>query len=770
MPLSIPIPGAGDEVKDTVRFYVAGSMQIAATSIQSSACNSVEIQNADTYTASHSISVQAHTTKAVRASISTVNKQYSVARRGISVADGDGFMILARILSGDLVNLSGKMYEINGVFKIDNVEYRIKRFEYQAPTGKIGKILNVVLLDTDKSIVDAFTYASSVDFGLRIRYGTVDTYYPLIENGKLNRTGYTMAFNRGPNDEITVGVTDIVSDKFSLAPRSGVIMFDPYKIPFSDVKTDPKNAIKDEFGRAIMPVMEPVAGLTSHMVMNRAYTRARGSWYAMVTLPSLYNTLNWGAYMPTPATDYEGCGFDNVITNIPNYKVKQAEFTLSEGWHSGALPVYAMYRNIQFVEGNDLHIYNIDKPLPPGMEPIEVPLSMHKQLDEVVVYTPESNAVLLTYQADPANWGEGTFVIWTRDKNTSSTTRETGSDGNRTETSLWSWRREFYPSNEIDNVLEAVPVSEHTIVKQDIIVYDADEEESIKIPLAMVRDESITYRYTRNLCQGYSKTITIGTLINQNDDLVWIETEAEREFCTIGWKSDPQNPGQMIQDYVKLDVTGKAVYDLEAEEEANYNGSPISVNRYTSLLEAVEAGVLRSGDWRLTDNITLRRSRTSLDRISNGQMMARTVEVNCLTGGTNNSSSEPVTGNVLTGQVSQYQTQATTKLFRDLESEAEIGTRIPIGINAYELPYDLAMQLGRDALARLRYPPRNMPLTLPSFNFQIRQGVVFRPRLRDGSLYSKRFIVTGFSVIGENLGQTGHKVFQTLEADELLPV
>src|SRR5690606_20550096 len=154
--------------------------------------------------------------------------------------------------------------------------------------------------------------------------------------------------------------------------------------------------------------------------------------------------------------------------------------------------------------------------------------------------------------------------------------------------------------------------------------------------------------------------------------------------------------------------------------------------------------------------------RKVLRKGNSAQLDVEVVEIDILNNTLQRSITEPVTGDTSTDP---YETKSRTILLRDLDSEAEIGPRVPVSVNAFELPRTRALELGQRTLRRLKNPLMVMPVTFPSVLFAIDRGSVISGQTRDG--YTTDHFVTGLSINGDSLGTEGHRIMQTIDSVEL---
>lgn len=657
------------------------------------------------------------------------------------------------------------MYEINAELKVNGDVVSIKSFQYQRPTGKLGSILNVELTKDDPTLIPV---GASIDFDLVFNLSGTEARYTLLSNGKLQDRDYTIAYessNAGgkSNNRVTFTTLDVISDKFSLAPRRPVTMYDPTRVKYDQVYTRSDQQIRDEnFGR-IVPIIEPVAGLTMKTVLKRAYTGAGGFGF-MTSVPIFPGALV--PFLASPGTDAVGCGFDDVVTNIEDFRVRRADFTIESGWHDGAQPSVAMYAPVYTVNSNTLFILYMDRALPFGINAYTVPIWKHKSLSEKVNFRPDANAILLTYQynGNDPNEDQGPLRL-TRDVFHDEITDEAeglieGQPGYY-KTTVRRWDREVYMSDQPEVVLDTFPLSSNTETIQSITWYVPPDGDQTFFITAVTHQEVIDYTYEGDLKVGHNRT-TKAALMNAADFQLATLQDVEREVCRQSWVEDPNNPGTKLLDRVIIDISALCYYDPGAEETLADDGATTMLRFYPALL-AQRSGIIDSPAWQKAF-VPIKTERQSLQNVKGGQLDMEVLVIDHLANTLHKSYTQPTTGDT---KNSAFETKNRQVLLVDEDSVAEIGFRVPVGLNAYELPRQAAIDLGHKNLLRLKHPLMSMPIEFNGIDLAVVQGSVIRGEKRDGT-FTSNYFVTGYEYNGVNLGQEGHRISQSCEAVELL--
>lgn len=764
MPTTIPIEGATESPSSTVYYAARSSMDITDIDLYP-AFESVDIISESVGIGLESIDIHADGTAIGLSEISIDNYSTYRVPQSIEVVSGDSFVILADLLAENLsgTNLgSFGFWEINAELKVNGDVVPIKSFDYQVPSGRLGSILNVRLARPDVSLVPA---GAEIDFRLIVQVGGVESSYPLIANGKLQEREFRISYrggqNAGPDDEVSFSSLDVISDKFGLAPRRPVVMFNPQRVRYDEVKVRNDQMVRDEHGRRIRPIVEPVNGLTMKMVLDRAYTDRGG--FGFISAGS-WGSYTWGGDVGTSGTEQNGCGFDAVVTNIQNYKVRRVDFTLEGGWHSGAQPVVAMYTPIYFVRDNVLFILDVERPLPVGISGHPIPLASHKVLSQRIEFKPDTNAVLLTYQYNGNDPNEDA-QRQVREVFNDEVIDEQGTKGQAgySKTTVRRWDREYYMSDAPDDVLDTFPLRSETNTEQTIMFYDTDGNE-IGGHNRITHRETIEYQYEDDLKIRHIKTID-ASIVDPGAGFAVDLVPIIREECNISWMEDPNNAGMKLQERSTTVVYGVCAYNPDATETLVDESGEILFSRMYPVLLAQSSGLLEEG-WQLTGGyIPMSTVRMTLHKGKGNQFDVEVVEIDHINNTVQRSFTEPTTG---TNSNDPFEAKSRTILLRDLDSEAEIGPRIPVGVNAYELPRLRAISLGRRVLYRMKNPLNTLPIQLAGVDFAIDRGSVVSGEQREDGYTSEHF-VTGYTINGANLGKKEHRISQSLETIEIPP-
>lgn len=767
MPTVVPIYGAEEAPSSEIYTVVDTSVDIFGPE-EAIAENSIDVFGPVQYKVQESIDVRKNETNNVIRSIDPGNATIDESIGSIDVIVGVDFLILIDAVQEELSpeNLASDFMEMSARFAITPpgggppANPRIKSFTFTVPTGRLGSTLNVRLANV--ADIASIPAGSTIDFGIDVTVNGVTTSVDFMIGGKLQvRDSQTaMAGDRGPADELSFGATDVIADKFSLGPRRPVTIYDPIRINYDAVQTRNDQLIRSENHGLIQPRLESSPGLTMKQVLTRAYVGAGSTFIQLVQPGVISGSYTWPSIFADPELDADGCGFSRVVTNIPDYQVRRADFTIEGGWHAGAQPVVAMYAPIYFVHDDVLYILDVERPLPAGISAHQVPLSVHKTLSERIEFKPETNAILLTYQYNANDPSEDPQKV-SRDVFTDEGTSISGGEGEAgySKVTVRRWDREFYFTDNPDEVVDTLPLSSVTETEQVVTYFDPDENQQVA-GLKITHQEEITYQYEGDLKVGHNRVVR-AAFSHPSNNLVTV-TPVEEEDCHITWAEDINNPGIKLQTYVRIDIRQVCAYNTTIIEDADDPDlGPYSFFRPIPILQAQASGILTT-DWSVTDLIPTKTIRKTLQNMKGNQYDVEVIETDYLNNTAKRSYTEPTTGTVSNDP---YEAKSRTMLLRDTDSEEDIGSRIPADVNAYELPRGRAIELGRRALYRLKNPLMTLPISLPAIDFAIRQGSVIQGQKRIGN--TSKYFVTGYTITGESLGQAGHKISQSVEAVEI---
>lgn len=762
MSIIIPIEGATSAPSEVVTYAAESSISVVSNDKFESLL-SVDVLGLSTTIAGGSISPSAVSTIASEGTISPSEFSTSEVLRSLQPVAGESFLVMADLVNENLTRealLSNAIMNINGRLKVGGVTVPIKSFKWSVPTGKLGGVLTCTLKSPDLTLIPT---SDDVRFDIVVKPPTgPEIVINLLYQGKFKDTSFVIQSKTsdfgGPTDEVTFTAIDVLADVFSLGPRQPVIMFDPLKVKFDEVNKETPDALYSENGKLIYPVLEPVMGLTSKQVIDRTYSQRGGAVF--VTGPG--GLVSWGSLIST--VDQTGIGFNRVITNLKNYPVRRADFTIEGGWHAGAQPFISMFTPLYFVNDETLFIIDPDSPLPYETTAHPIRLDSHKRLTQRKEFANYNNAVMLTYQTE-------IFNATSSRPEFDETIDESGTAGDPgyTKTVTRKYYREFFdadsPTVVLGTIVNHIDVETFQTVILNIKDTGTGEVTQINKGVALTHKETTDYVYKNEMLDASTKVTK--ALITNGPLASMILQEVETERVNVIWTDDPFNPGIKLQSHVFTDITGRVAYLENTETLTTSDGPQTGVVRAVPVLQAQRSGLLTSATkLSATPFEPIKSIRDSLVRAGGKQFLVKRIENDYLNNTINRTTEEPTTGSV---EVDTFETKSVTVLIRDATSEASIGHRIPVSINAYELPRKDALAWAKNVLYRMNHPLDSIPLDLVDLDFGIMQGTVIRGEYRDGT-FSPDCFVTGFEINGTGLGVPGeHRINMSVETTQIIP-
>jgi hypothetical protein len=744
-----PIFGSEEEpgylISTPVKFGVKVNSRNQVTAKQGVSVNAVR-----TLTLKQSVGVKQQNLIYSIQAVAIGSRSSAISKQSVFIRSGEGFTILADIYpqafedSGTGGNVTGggtyPIQYIRPYLAIDGLEIPIVDFNYERPEGRLGAILSARLAVFEISGLVPFM---RVDFGYIIFNPNTETehFVPRMTNGKLMGWQLNIGFQeqgqrRGPADTVSISAIDVVADRFNIRPLRPVTMYDPAKTNTTEVTHfDSDSTLRLLNGAMITPIFIRQLGLGTGQALYEAYVY--------------------------------GLGFDRVVSNIPNYEIARADFTIEEGWHSGALPFFAMYGPLFFDSFNILFILNITWPLPSGFTPRTIHNSDYQRLGIISPVKDYTNSLILSYKASGADLmaEEGIFFTYRFDQDT----QEDGLYGTpgyqRTETTRKI--REVRNTSDPLNIISEL--EEQSIVEVYAQMQAGLDGEGAPVLVGSVGGVSIlVHKETQdNIYDGnglktsHHKTVQ-AAILNWQDKSVNVQDVLD-EKCTIEWVTT-DDPNVMVQSRSKMIIEGLVAQAVNERELTPSGGGasttvhtlyPVVAAQYNGLaVEDVPEGVYNP--W-----VKIRTITETLRHTKGNQVDVEVKDFDNLTGTMRASVTQPRTGTPLT---SLYQAKVRHILIEDEESIALIGPRIPAAVNAGELPRVRAIQLSKDVLKYIQTPRFDAQVVISGIDLSIDKGSVIIPRKRDED--ASHFIVTGVIEHGEPKG-SGYQIIMTLKGQEV---
>lgn len=623
----------------------------------------------------------------------------------VLLAEEASFTVFVDILDSAFAPV-GNYRNYNGRLTIDSVEVPIQSFVYNAPRNSLGSQLSVVL---QKPLTTQFTRTSDIKFEIGTKATPASSYVwqTILENGALDGSQYTISFNANrpvgvPNDTLTFNSVNPTSDRLKRAPRVPKIYFDSQRVTVEN-QFDLQNALRDEDGNAIIPTVQDFANLSLYDLFNVAYVN--------------------------------GCGFSSVQTNIPNYFVARADFTIENGWHGGIAPLIGMYEPIYFTVGNVLWIIDKSNALPSGVTPRDITVSDYRTITTQIPSTEPIDALIVSHSSDFADFDFVTTRI-------EQETNESGTFGlgnyTRTETTR--------TINEYRNTSNPVQILREVTTGVETTTLDA----ALQI---IGRETQQDFFDGSGRKTGHNRTVEALVPRLDFDGTLGLLTILD-EVCNISYKPNPVDNRQSVQDLVITKQRGL----IHIDNDNTYLGSAFK----SPFLDAHRSGAIDAEANQASEFGAIKTVSERFEQLGNGQVQVKVKTVDHIRNTVTNGISAPRVGDGSLAR-SQNEKRRTILFFDDDATEIQSTQEFSTG----ELPTSQALALARRKLNRLNNPPQSSTLELVGIDFLIRKGSVIRAKDRAAQNLGN-YIVEGFRITGNGLGTPAHIVTMSLECEEII--
>lgn len=625
----------------------------------------------------------------------------------LTEAEEFGFTFYVDILDASLVSagslkrydarlVADGEYDDDGAYVGGGTVVPISAFTLREPSDKLGVALSVTLALADTSLV---TSAADVQFDIGVWNGSGWTWVPFLQGGKLAGRDHSIGFAQDrPTDTVQLQLIDLLGDAWARAPRQPVTLYDPQKV---EIPAEPSadQFIYTEDGDAITPLNISAPSLTLRDVLEYAYV--------------------------------EGCGFSSVVTNIPDFPVSRADFTIEGGYDAGARALLAPFDPLFFtVDGNVLWIYDLDAAAPAGLSIQELPLSAVVQVQDTAPARELFNSMVVSYQAPDGEY------FTERIEQESSESGAFGSPGyTRTEVSR--------KVREYRNLSEPTKVVRSLTVEITTSVYDGQLE-------LIHREVQKDIYDALQRKTGHTRTVESLVPDTASDGLLLLQVMDDKN--QIVYKPHPTRPNVSLQDSSTTVTSGLVLVD----NDNTYRDKPFKL----PYLDAHRNGFIDGDADQETEYAAIRTVREQLRLKDAGQMDVQVISTDHI-----NNTTERSTVAVRVGEIGINSRR--TRVRRSLLTVAgtdSLGRRAA-PFDAGELPGDLALELARKRLANLNDPPKLAGVQLPDLGLTLRKGVQFKPHARSGFLGT--YVCWGRTIRGVRLGTADARIDTHVESREL---
>lgn len=585
--------------------------------------------------------------------------------------------------------------------RINDSEVKLSKFSFSAPAGNIGSKCDVTIADVAAEILRGDQF----DLTLRITGGS-QPKSRLIKNGKVIASGKSIASQRAQGltlraDSFQITGVDAIGGKWTYTRRTPMILYDPAFVILQD--TELNTNVNDEDGNRIFAESRALTGLDLQQILQFAYI--------------------------------EVLGFTDLITNLPNYPIPRADFSLSSAYHSIASSFYSLFEPLVFEDDDRLFILDVYGEIPPGVLSgardvgVDKYLSFDTRDPEIAVV----NAVMLSHK-------EVSVQSLTEDEFPENVTQRTDVETQ----DIGTFGQEGWIRNQFTRFVAEIHDDEDNPDRiTSEIVWRVEtrttglDEDGFPREL-MIETQTDLYSNSWRLKLGYTKTTQVYAEDGSGGKLL---QQAQTETNRLVWQPSITNPGEYEKLYSQTQISGLVVVEGEGEDvtktpliEATRNKT-VPDDGSASIEEMSISSVNET--WRYTGADQIEVHTQKIDHLVNRVELTKTTEHI----GTN-------AARVRTG--STFNTKQV--LLTDPDSDLADGAREPISFDAGYVQYPIAKELALRKLESVRTPRTTVTARLATFDAGIRRGSIRNLIDRDGNV--DKVIVTGYSVEGLPVVQT----------------
>lgn len=636
------------------------------------------------------------------------------AQGRVAVPEEFGFTIFLDVVNTALDLRRGTRYRVR--LTADGVEVPITSYALRAPRNVIGSSLTLRLARPDPDLISR-TASLKFEIGVRQPGGDGYEWVTYLEGGRLAGREATIGMSQSrPTDTVQVSAFDFLGDRWTLAPSRPRTLYDPDRVSAAEIGDTAGGLVKDdndtpvtsfkgfaapdvittESGAPVTPVRVPVDDLSLRRALRAAYV--------------------------------DGCGFNDVLTNIPDFPVSRVDFTPFGGsYHAGIRPLLALYEPL-FHAGDDgtLWITDPDELSIATLSPRQLPLSAVLTVKSTLPARQFVDGLVVSYQLEE---GAAEIVIGDRFEN------ETTRSGDSETTTRRRIRKYGSPS-------EPGVVTREATIETTTTVRGADGD-------IIHRETQADTFDALNRKSGHTRTVESRVPDLENDGEMAL-LEVVEEKCSISYRPHPTRPRAYVQDLCVTETRGLIHSDLDN----TYRDEPFRV----PMTDAHRNGYVDAGANQTSSFARIKTATETLRVREDGELDVSVIVIDELANPptTERSSSTPRVGAI--GGDSRRNNVRRVLLLAD---GVETITRSVPEISGGELSRDLLLPLGRRKLRRLNNPPDEVSIELPGLDVSIRRGSLVEPHTRSGA--SGVFIVEAYESRGERLGTAGQAISMSLD-------
>lgn len=572
---------------------------------------------------------------------------------------------------------------------VDSVEIPIRSATLEARKDSLGTELRVVLAIADRSQV---SFTSTINFDLGLWISGAWTWIPLLAGGKLSSVENAIRNEQNaPNDSVSISVVDVIADRWNRAPRAPIHLYDSNISQAPSENQIASQQIELQTGGVIVPVNTAIPDMTLQQVLEAAYVT--------------------------------GVGFDEVVTNIPNFPVPEADFTLEGGYDAGVRPLLTLFAPLLFERNNVLFIIDPDGPLPAGFVARSFPESDTRELTDSTPQREPVNALLLRLKSGTgAAFETGDYFtdITTSVMTPSGTPGTSGYTETTVDQSVRTYRNLSNPNaivrQEVIGEVTTVTDWESNIIE---VTELSQAYDSMNRKISHVRR---VHKRMPNLTPG---------------DGYGLVQDVSVQTQRISYMLNPLNTSEYLQDTVNTVESGLILVDPSNQYIGQSYRIPFTDAHVSAYVDPSGDQFLETGDIKTTIE--------SL-RVIGQQVQAETRVVNHLANTVTQTSLTTRPGGTAIntrGQAMAGGAGGGRLLMITVPGTDALGRRAQV-YDANFLPREIAIQMAERKLRRLNSPPRQLGLSLAFPDIGVRRGTLLSIEAR-GEVIGQ-YLCEGYSI------------------------
>lgn len=421
----------------------------------------------------------------------------------------------------------------------ESTAIKIKSFTYSESKTEVGNSLQIDLANVnDIPVIEA---ATSFRFRIGMIVGGVTTWHTYINEAIINGSNYSLSrVGNAPMTTYQFTNRSSVADRLVRAPKRDLVIYDPIQVSISQEDFE---ILSDVDGTEYLTELVPYSGLTLNQI------------FALIFVEKL--------------------GFSAVVSNLPDFPIKRADFPCTDSYLSGVAGLIGMFEPLIFEYQGKLWILDTTAVLPNGF-PVSTEITVSNasaiskstQIDKIDAY-------LVVYAEDAR-----AFDFYTT--RTETIFQENGTASNYTKTEITRTINEYRSFAQPAVIIKSE-------VKRD------RRETSNYFGFTVGRTiEDYTYDYFGR--QILSVKSQYGLIPSIPDGIMQL-TEFHQERIEIRYAPDPFQPSRQIQQQIWTDIKGLMIVDNDnLQLGAPFKQDYMIAYRSGNLLDSMntEFGVIQS--------------------------------------------------------------------------------------------------------------------------------------------------------------------------------